>query len=81
MSAVYSSPPLHYTSSSSEQNITHFIKTTIIFRINIENIDPDPRNIQIVFVVQKYILVTKRFQSAAPPPFPNLPKSPSNMIF
>ena len=42
---------------------------TILFGINLENEDPDPRNIPIVFAVQQYILDTKRF-SKPPPPSP-----------
>ena len=41
---------------------------TILFGINIKNEEPDPRNIPIVFAVQKFILDTKRFKSAEPPP-------------
>ena len=43
----------------------------LLFGINNKNEEPDPRNIPIVFAVQKFILNTKRFQSAAPPPTTN----------
>ena len=44
---------------------------TILCGINLKNEEPDPRNITIVFAVQKYILETKRF---SPPPNPNPPQ-------
>ena len=36
---------------------------TVLYRINLENNEPDPKYIIIVFAVQNYILETKR-----PPP-------------
>ena len=48
----------------------------ILFGINIKNEEPDPRNIPIVFAVQKFILDTKRFKSAEPTPPTNHPHSP-----
>ena len=46
---------------------------TKLFGINIENLDSDPRNIPIIFAVQKYILKTKQCLHSAdhPPPSPH----------
>ena len=45
---------------------------TILFGINLDNEEPDPRNIPIVFAVQKYILETKTFFAPPPPNHPPL---------
>ena len=42
---------------------------TILYGINLENEEPDPRNITIVLAVQNYILETKRFARPPPPPY------------
>ena len=44
----------------------------ILSGFNLQNIEPDPRNVPVVFAVQNYILKTKRFSS---PPQPTLPLS------
>ena len=51
--------------------------------INLENEEPDPRNLGIVFAVQKYILQTERFvfgdPITPPPPPPHPPINPPQL--
>ena len=44
----------------------------ILYGFNLSNIEPDPRNISIVFAVQKYIMKPNVFTLHPPPPLPPL---------
>ena len=55
---------------------------TLLFGINLEKEEPDPRNIGIAFVVQRYIIQTERFIfgdtiTTTPPPHPP-PNNPTD---
>ena len=63
------------------QKLTHKRQLEIILMgINLENEEPDPRNLGIVLAVQKFIIQTKRFHSLddpAPPPPPEIAPVPA----
>ena len=49
---------------------------TLLFGINLENEEPDPRNLGIAFAVQRYIIQTERFifgDALTTPPSPHPP--------
>ena len=50
----------------------------ILSGFNLSNIEPDQRNISVVFAVQNYILKTKRFSTPPQPPSPPTHHAPTS---